>query len=158
MSENERYEKQKVILMDNKKKKEYLCQYRNHVRKIIRIEAELSEIRLMKISSSCLNDGMPHGSNQSDLSGYASHLDELERDLLRERYKRIKSYTDITERIRKVENENESDVLFYRYIKGLDWWEIAEKMRYCERQVHRYHGKALMHIEIPDVIECQYQS
>ena len=53
---------------ENEKKKEYLREYNYHVRRIRRIETELAELRLMKISGSGNMDGMPHGSNQSDLS------------------------------------------------------------------------------------------
>lgn len=144
---------------ENEKKKEYLRSYRVHVRRIARIEEELAELRLMRESISVNNDGMPHGTGKGDLSGYAAELDRLEQELLEERYRRILTYKDIARRIKKIKSENEKDVMFYRYIKGMDWWEIAEKMKYSERQVHRYHGKALAHFLLPDknkdVIECQ---
>ena len=132
----------------NEQKKEYLRQYQRHVRRIKRIGSELAELRAMRVSISVNNDGMPRGSGCADLSGYAAELDRLERDLLRERYARIADYKDISGQISKLSSENEKDVLFYRYIKGLEWWEIAEKMGYSERQIHRYHGKALAHFEI----------
>ncbi len=148
-----------AVKEENEKKKEYLKSYLKHVRRIHRINDEIREIRSMKVSVSMNNDGMPHGSGQEDLSGYAAELDVMERDLIQERYNRIQTYQDIATRIKRLSSENEKDVLFYRYIKGLDWWEIAEKMRYSERQVHRFHGKALAHIRLPDhlkdVIECQ---
>lgn len=143
-------------LTENEIKKEYLFEYRLHVRRIKRIEAEIEEIRAMKMHPSVISDGLPHGSRPSDLSSYASSLDGLERELIQERYLRIKSYMDISRRIKQLKNEMERDVLFYRYIKGMDWWEIAERMGYCERHIHRYHGRALINLEIPkDVMECQ---
>ena len=148
------------IKKDNEKKKEYLKGYRGHVRRIARIESEISEIRQMRFSVSVENDGMPRGNGQSDLSNYVAELDGLIRELQEERYQRIITYKDIASRIKQLQSENEKDVLFYRYIKGLDWWEIAETMKYSERQVHRFHGKALTSIRIPeeitkDVSECQ---
>ena len=134
---------------ENEKKKEYLRRYNDHVRRIRRIEIELAELRTMRISGSGNTDGMPHGSNQSDLSDYAADLDELEQKLIKERYKRVLAYKEIVKRIKKLESENEKDVLFYRYIAGYDWWQIAEKLRYSERQVHRFHGEALEHFELP---------
>jgi len=143
-------------MAENEQKRNYLYQYRTHVRRINRIEAELDEIRAMKMHPSVVNDGMPNGCGQNDLSGYASSLDGLERELLHERYLRITSYMDISRRIKRLRSERERDVLFYRYIKGMDWWEIADRMGYCERHIHRYHGKALAHLELPkDVMECQ---
>jgi DNA-directed RNA polymerase specialized sigma subunit len=143
----------------NDQKKEYLWKYQSSVRRAARIEAELHEVRSMKMSISVgSNDGMPRGSGQSDLSSYAARLDNLERNLVNERYKRIKLYENIAEQIEKLPNTNEKDVLFFRYIKGLDWYEIAEKMSFTERHIHRLHGKALVHLQIPeekDVSECQ---
>lgn len=141
---------------ENEMKKEYLREYKGHVRRIARIEAELSELRAMKTAISVNNDGMPHGSGQSDLSGYAAELDRLERSLLGERHRRVSAYKDIVKRIKRLRSENELDVLFYRYIKGLEWWEIAEKMGYSERWVLKIHGQALANFEVPkEFIEIQ---
>ena len=133
----------------NEQKKEYLRGYLRHVRRIKRIESELDELRAMKSSVSVSNDGMPRGSGNSDLSGYAAQLDRLERDLVKERYNRIVAYKDIAQRINWIASDNEKDVLFYRYIKGFEWWEIAEKMNYTERWILKLHGKALVHLELP---------
>ena len=76
-------------------------------------------------------------------------------ELIKERYLRIKTYQAIVRQIKRMKSRNESDVLFYRYIKGLDWWEIAEKMGYSQRHITRIHGKALVHFELSkDVLEC----
>ena len=142
----------------NEKKKEYLRSYQKHVRRIKRIESDMEEIRMMKQYPSMSSDGMPHVSNNSDLSNYAAVLDKKERELIREKQSRVVGYRDVTNQIEILESDLERDVLHYRYIKGLEWWEIAEKMGYSERQIHRYHGKALAHFYIPekDVSECQY--
>ena len=135
---------------ENEIKKEYLREYREHVQRIKRIEAELEELRAMKTAISVNNDGMPHGSGQSDLSGYAAELDRLERGLLQERGQRFTGYKEISGRIKSLSSENERDVLFYRYIKGLAWWEIAKQMGYSERHVTRIHGEALEHLKLPE--------
>lgn len=141
---------------ENEQKKEYLNEYLEHVRKINRIEAELAELRAMRASMSVNNDGMPHGSSQSDLSRYVAELDGLERSLVKERNERYIAYTEIAKCVKSLKCENEKDVLFYRYISGLAWWEIAEKMNYSERWVLKIHGKALAHFEVPkEFIEIQ---
>ena len=143
---------------ENDKKKEYLRSYRQHVRRIHRINAEIAELREMKMHPSMKpDDGMPHGSGgQEGLSSYAAELDEMINELIEERRQRIKTYKQIVQQIKRMKSRNESDVLFYRYISGLGWWEIAEKMEFSERQIFRIHGKALAHFEIPkDVSECQ---
>lgn len=141
---------------ENEAKKEYLREYRWHVRRIERIDAELEELRVMKTAISVNNDGMPRGSCQSDLSGYAAKLDSLERQLIQEKDHRFKGYTEISDQIKSLDRENERDVLFYRYIKGFAWWDIAEKMGYSERWVLKIHGEALAHLKLPkEFIEIQ---
>ena len=140
---------EQVVMTENEQKKEYLNQYRNHVKKIKRIESDLEEIKTMKRYPSVNNDGMPHGNNNSDLSGYAALLDEKERELERERYLRVKSYTEISNQIGLLENETERDLLHYRYIKGIAWWRVAEELECSERWVHKLHGKALNNFKIP---------
>jgi len=129
---------------ENEKKKEYLRSYQKHIRRIRRIESDLEEIASMKQYPSMKNDGMPRASGGSgDLSGYAAVVDAKERELKEEKESRVRSYQEIGECIDSVQSEKERDVLHYRYIKGLDWYEIAEKMNYSERQIHRLHGRAL---------------
>lgn len=143
---------------ENDRKKEYLRSYRQHVRRIHRINAEIAELRSMKLHPSMKpDDGMPHGSGgQGDLSTYAAQLDDMVRELQQERYLRIKTYQAIARQIKRMKSRSESDVLFYRYIKGLEWWEIAEKMGYSERWIYKLHGKALAHFELPkEFIEVQ---
>lgn len=133
---------------ENDKKKRYLRAYRKHGRKIKRIEAEIDEIRSMKMYPSMNNDGMPHGSGQGDLSAYAAELREKEETLYHEGVDQVKTYNDISHRIKKLEDEDERDVLFYRYIKGMEWWEIARAMDYSERWVYELHGRALKNLHI----------
>lgn len=136
------------VKFENDRKKSYLRGYRMHGRRIKRIELEIDEIRNLKMYPSVNNDGMPHGSGQGDLSGYAAELHEKEEKLYQEGVEQVKAYKDISWRIQQLENEDERDVLFYRYIKGMGWWEIAESMQFSERQVFRIHGKALANLKI----------
>lgn len=133
---------------ENDRKKRYLRGYRKHGKKIKRIEAEIEEIRSMKMYPSMNNDGMPHGTGQSDLSGYAAELREKEDQLYYEGVEQVKTYNDISYRIKQLEDENERDVLFYRYIKGYEWWEVAKAMDYSERRIYEIHGEALKKLKI----------
>lgn len=144
------------VKSENERKKEYLRSYQNCSRRIKRIESEIDEIRSMKMYPSMQDDGMPHGSGQADLSGYAAELTKLEDELYKEGVDQVKLYKDITWKIQQLEDENERDVLFYRYIKGENWWRIAELTGYSERQIFRIHGDALKNLKITkDVSECQ---
>lgn len=133
---------------ENDGKKQFLREYRMKTRRIHRIEAEIDEIRSMKMYPSVNNDGMPHGSGQSDMSEYAAELCEKEEKLYEEGVDQVKIYNKISHRISELENEDERDVLFYRYIKGLRFWEIAQKMDYSEEWIYKLHGRALQHLRI----------
>lgn len=138
----------KIIKTENERKKEELWKYRKHGGRIKRIEAEIEEIKEMKRNPSFKFDGMPKGNNESDLSDYIANLDEMEEELYQEGIEQIKEYNNIKAKINELEDENEKDVLFYRYIKKLDWWDIADKMGYSERWITEIHGRALKHFKI----------
>lgn len=131
------------IKTENEKKKEYLWGYQKTKRQLERLEEELAELRLDKMCPSVIQDGMPHASGGGDLSGYAARVDALERKILKARYKRIQRFKEIRDRIEHLEDENEKDVLVYRYIRGMKWEDIAVKMNIGYRHVLRMHGKAL---------------
>lgn len=133
---------------ENDRKKTYLRAYRKHGKRIRRIESEIEEIRNMKMYPSSINNGMPHGSNQSDLSSYAVALQEREDELYQEGVKQVQTYKDIEYRINKLENQDERDVMFYKYIKGFTWWQIAQLMEYSESWIYELHGRALKNIQI----------
>lgn len=135
---------------ENNRKKEYLRGYRSNRRRINRIDDEVTELRELAASVKAMDySGMPHGSgNQKDLSDELARIDTLEKRLDQEREKCVESYISIENLIKSVKNEDENDVLFYRYVKGLRWWEIAEKMDCSEQWVHKLHGRALGRLKI----------
>lgn len=136
------------IKKENEKKKDYLRGYRRHVKRIKRIESEIEELRTMKMYPGMNQDGMPHGTGQKDLSDYVSALTRKEDILYKEGIEQVKIYKEISYRIGSLDNEDERDVLFYRYIKGLEWWEIAKTMNYSERWIYELHGRALKKLQI----------
>lgn len=106
---------------ENNRKKEYLKGYRTNRRRINRIDDEVTELRELAASVKATDySGMPHGSgNQKDLSDELARIDTLEKRLEKEREKCAESYISIEDVIKAVKNEDENDVLFYRYVKGL---------------------------------------
>lgn len=128
---------------ENEIKKEYLLGFQKISRQLARLENELAEIRLNKYCPSCISDGMPHASGCSDLSSYIAKVDELEKKILKKRYKRLQKQQKIRTRIERMEDENEKDVLTYRYLRGMKWEDIAVKMNIGYRHILRIHGKAL---------------
>lgn len=136
------------IREENERKKKYLWQYQECKRELERLEEERIEVRLNKMLPSVIQDGMPHASGCSDLSGYASKLDDLDRKIMKARYRRIQTLTDIRNRINAVKDQSEREVLTYRYIRGMKWEGIAVKMGCSWQWTHKIHSKALKNIEI----------
>ena len=132
-----------AIQEENEKKKEYLKSYRRAVKREQDILEEIQRLRLDKMFPSVVNDGMPHGSSHSDLSDYMAIMDEQIELLKEERLEEVRCYQRIESQIRQMENEDEQEVLRLRYIKGLKWEEVALKMNYSWKQVHRIHSSAL---------------
>ena len=136
-------EKEFDVKTRNEEKKEYLKEYEKAVRQMKRSEEKITEMRLGKIMPSAGNDGMPHAHNNTDLSGYAALLDEEERRYIKARYRRIKLCKEITDKIERMCNEDEKDVLMYRYIRLMKWEDICVKMEKSWKQTHRIHTRAL---------------
>ena len=135
---------------ENQKKKEYLRGYEKAVRQMERSALRISEIRLSKACPSVVNNGMPHTHNNADLSSYAAVLDQEEKQYIEYRNQRIRKCNEITEKIERLENEDEKDVLFFRYIQLMKWEAICNEMQCSWRKIHRMHSKALNNIIITE--------
>lgn len=137
------------IQEENEKKKEYLRSYQKSLKREERICEDIQELRDRKMFPSCgMGDGMPHGSDQTDLSDYIVILDELMEDLKQERLNGAIQRKKIERSICAISDENEAEVLRLRYIKGMKWEEIVLEMNYTWRWVHQIHGRALEHLEM----------
>lgn len=133
----------------NEVKKEYLKSYQKAVRREQEILDEIQQLRMDKMFPSVVNDGMPKGSKQSDLSEYVVKLDNLIEKLKQERFEKIKLMDDILYSISLLEDEDEKSVLRMRYIKGVQWEDICVAIKYSWRQTHRIHSNALKNLQIP---------
>lgn len=137
-----------VIPMDNEmeQKKEYLRSYRKTRAEAKATQETINELRLNKMCPSMgAQDGMPKGNGSSDLSGYASRLDELERKLREKQDKSVRLMGEITDSIAEMEDATERTLLRYRYICGYTWEQIAVDLGYSWQWVHKLHARALKH-------------
>lgn len=135
---------------ENEDKKAFLRKYLQKKAGVRRIEQQLEELQLNKISPSAkTGDGMPRGAGQSDLSTYAVKLDELENRLIEKRRECIRAFSDIQSAIEEMENEHEKQILTYRYLLGWGWEKISSEMGYTLRHITRMHGSALKNFKIP---------
>lgn len=133
---------------DIKQKKEYLKSYKKVVSQMERSDLRIREMRLNRMMPTIINDGMPHAHSNNDLSSYAALLDQEEKRYKKYRYQRVKKCKEIADRIEQLENEDEKDILMYRYIKLMKWEDICVRMDVSERQVHYLHSNALKHFKI----------
>ncbi len=159
---------------ENKTKKDYLKRYQQETMALRRIEDELEELRLDRMFPTSNSDGMPHAHNNEDgMSKYAVLLDKYERKLIKKKYRRIRIRSEIRNRIEQLENENEKNVLTYRYIRLVDltelikqpdgtykektitpkcklmeWDDVAVKMGYSRTQIDRFHSDALKNLKM----------
>lgn len=138
------------VKKENEAKKEYLLRYQDAIRVEKQIDEEIKQLRLNAMMPAVVNDGMPHGSDGGDLSGYAARVDELLSELKGQMEKRIQTRREITQKIEEMSCETEKMVLRYRYIHLLKWEEIAVKMGYVYRNILYLHGKALKHFQLPE--------
>ena len=135
---------------ENEEKKRYLMSYRWAKKQEERILEEIQALRMDKMFPSAVNDGMPKGSEQRDLSDYAAKLDELIQELKEERLEKIKRLQSIERVIKEIDNEDAQTILRLRYIDGLRWEEVCVAINYEWAQMHRIHARALREIKIND--------
>lgn len=136
------------IQKENEEKKEYLKSYRRAVKREKDILDEIQRLRSDKMFPSAVNDGMPKGNSQSDLSDYIAILDEQIEFLKVERLEKARCYQKMEKQIRQMGNEDEQEVLRLRYITGLKWEEVAARMSYSWKHIHRIHSSALCNFKM----------
>lgn len=127
--------------------KEYLLQYQHIQREIEDIDRRMAQVRLKYAAPSAIDySDMPkaHNSNH-DLSDYVAKMDELT-DYMISKYTRLRGIEiDIYMRVDRMENQQERELLRYRYIDGMTWTQVADAMLTTERNVYFIHGRALQH-------------
>lgn len=132
--------------------KEELWQVRRAKARVRRREDEIEELECILAGCTAKVDGLPKAQGGDKLAVQVGRLVELKECLAAE----IATFLDERERalavIGGIRNESFQDVLMYRYIIGLDWETIAEKMCYDVRHVYRLHGWALKAYE---TVKCK---
>lgn len=136
---------------ENEKKKEFLMGYQVAKKDVARLEQQLEELRMNKLSPSCMiGDGMPHAHELADLSDYAAKVDELEREIWAARYCRIRAFQIIQSAIESMNIGKEKDLLTYRYLRGMKWEKICVEMKHSWQHIHRIHASALKNLKSCD--------
>lgn len=126
-------------------KKEYLMSYLPKFKAAKRLEEDMEQFRQAKVNPSVSYSDMPRGSGHQDLSDYMVALESLIEKLIKAKYERIKTYTDIFNQIELMQDDTEKELLRLRYLRGMQWDKICIELGFEWAQIHRIHKKALEH-------------
>lgn len=136
---------------ENELKKEYLNGYKYARMRAKRVAEQIQQLRLDTMFPCLQGDGMPRGSNQSDLSDYIERHDELMEELKKEELDAIEQYTNIHRAIEWMKDEEEKEILERKYLMRKSWETIAKELGISRRTAIRIHGNALINFKIPKV-------
>lgn len=134
--------------MTNAEKKAYLNRYRELERQEAVLWAEYKAARLRYDSlRSPVYDGMPHEGtgDPTAITAIKIAADRLEEKILEMIEAKRQAREEIHQAIEALPTEAEKTVLYWRYIGGLSWEQVAVKCSYSYRHTLRVHGYALSH-------------
>ena len=137
--------------MTNQEKKKYLNSYLALRSRLKRLGLMYIQCDLDTMLPSIQSDGLPHAHNPHGLETYAQKRDKLERDIEHTRQELIDKLSEIVWNIEQMTDETERSVLYYRYIEGMKWDDVADTVGYTRQHTDRIHGEALRHFN-PAVI------
>ena len=103
----------------------------------------------MQASKAIEYSDMPKGCKQSDLSDYIVRLEYLYEQIGDKQRELLNKHLEIEALIAEMPDAIESNILHLRYIEFKVWEQICIDIGYSWKQTHRYHSKALRHINIP---------
>lgn len=135
--------------MTSEQKIEWLKNYRALDAKIESLTEDLQvwNARATKITATISQE--PKASSSGDqIQRCVDKICELREEISQEVDKLRQRRQQIEAAIRTLEDERYRDLLWYRYIEGMTWDEIAVKMYYSRMQVCRFHGRALNKIKL----------
>jgi seryl-tRNA synthetase len=127
--------------------KEFLSRYGNLFRQresllrsidILRADATNTGVQLRDVrvqSSSAIHDRMAEDAVK--IVDMTAKLDEVVREI-------DQALSEILMAIRAVEDSTQQTVLTLRYVEGLEWADIMEKINYEKTQTMVFHGRALL--------------
>ena len=126
--------------MEYQEKVERLKRYRMLDAKIANLTEELQvwQARATKITASFSSEPKASGSGDK-LQKCVDKICEIQSEITQEMVSLKERKKEIEEAIKMLKEKSEEDILWYRYIKGMTFEEIAVQMNYSWRQVYRKH-------------------
>ena len=129
------------------KAKEYLSQVRYLEEKIAKMKIDIEEYRRLawaipgcdydSIKVDCTRD------NEAPFKKWIIKAADLERDLVKLQGKYDETRNEVISTIDLLQDSDLKRVLLYKYVNGMSWNAIADKMYSSSSSVKRWHWKAL---------------
>lgn len=129
--------------MTNQEKKVYLKKYQEAERESSRLEEEIARWYSKAEKTTSVISQVPGGGGCDRLQGAVEEIDGLAIRLGEQRIKSVQTRQDVDRAIQSVTGERLQRLLRYRYIDGMTWEAIAEKMECSERWIYKLHRWAL---------------
>ncbi|MBR6483560.1 MAG: DUF1492 domain-containing protein [Clostridiales bacterium] len=116
---------------------------------------QLWELRDMAAKTSVTYSDMPGDPNRgkSKVESCVAKIADIEAEIDKEIDGLIDLKLDIMKRINEVSSPELQAVLDLRYLKFMNWNDIAKELGYGSRNVYLLHGKALDEIRIPESLQ-----
>ena len=135
--------------MTNAEKKAYLSQYKTLDRRINQLTEDLARWRARAEAISPVYSAMPRsGGNGDKVAAAIEHIITLEQEINAEIDRLVDLRRTIELYIETIPDNTLRDRMRYRYIDGLNWNVVAERMHYCEHHIYKLHSAALSALAI----------
>lgn len=136
------------MIITPEEKKAFLNSYIKAKYDVERLEQQLDEIHLQKVSAYMYDKKLRGSKKADDLSCYLVKVAAAEQELINARYEKICRFEKVRKSVELMTDEREKGLLTYRYLRNMKWEEIAERMIFSIQYVHKIHRKAIDHFQI----------
>lgn len=128
--------------------KEYLQQIRDIDKQIDIDMQEAARLRsLAEQTGQIISPDLVRPTGSRNMEDAVAELVDLERRVIDNIHKMVCIKDEIKGVIDTLSSSDERHVLSYRYINGMKWEEMAVRLSYSWRQMHRIHSRALKSVE-----------
>ncbi len=125
-----------------------LGKYRGLVKRIKNIEESIKKLRLSALPSGIdYSKDRVQTSPTDQMPEYAAELDEMITMLERKRRELTEVMMEIDKAIAQMDNHDEANILYMRYIQGKYWETISKEMHVAIATVYRIKNAALENIK-----------
>ena len=139
---------------ENERKIQYLTRYQWLDKRIIRLLEEQCRLREKALRITPVMSPLPGGQRgTSSMERFMENVLEIGEEINREIDELRIARRKIWDTLNQLKDENLKLIMEYRYIEGMTWEQIAEKMHYGVQWVCKLHGRALADITLEEAME-----